>query len=163
MNRLIFNYKFHVESVVDGRTVRGMVDMGFRDYKHRHFQLSGMDFPDVRRISDPKARQHAQERWELAKPALSSIVLYRDHEVSQPHGRTIVISPHTPNKYGRSLVNAYVACENEHFEFPHLTIRRAGYVFINVVHYMQHLGEQGFDLQAGKEILDICGPYDFDK
>lgn len=163
MNRLIFNYKFHIESIVDGRTIRGMVDVGFRDYKHRHFQLSGMDFPDTRRIQDLDERQRAERRWGLAKPALESILLYRAHEEAQEHGRTIVIAPHTPNKYGRCLVNAYVACEKEHFDEPHLTIRRAGYVFINVVHYMQHLGERGFVVQVGKEILDICEPYDFDK
>jgi hypothetical protein len=160
---LIFNYKFHVDSVVDGRTIKGMVDIGFRDYKHRHFQLSGMDFPDIRRITDPVERQHAEERWALATPALKSLLLYRPHEQVQVHGRTIVIAPHTPNKYGRCLVNAYVACEKEHFEYPHLTLRRAGYVFINVVHFMQHLGERGFDVEVGKEILDICEPYDFDK
>ena len=152
MNRLVFNYKFHVGDVVDARTINGVLDAGFRFFMHRHFQLAGIELPDVKRIKDVNERKKAE-----------SILLYPSAQPKQPHGRTIIVATHVPNRYGRCLVNAYVPCVQESFDHPHLTRRTAGYVLINVVHYMHHLGERGYDLAIGKEVLEICEPYDFDK
>ena len=163
MNRITYNYKFHCEEVVDGRTMAGIIDMGFRDYKRRHLQLAGMEFPNFQKIRDKDEKARARKLWESSKSGLESILLYRDHEPAQPHGRTIVIAPYNPNRNGRCLTNAYVPCRQESFDHPHLTRRIAGYVFLNVVHYLQYIGERGFDLNAGLEILDLLEPYDFDK
>lgn len=165
MNRLIFNWKYHVKKIIDGRTLEGILDVGFREFKYRRFQLSGMVFPDPKRINNAEERAKAEELWTLSKPALELLLTYKEKPTApQWHGRTIILATHAPSiKTGQCLANAYVPVRQESFDHPHLFRRAMGYVFMNVTHFMQHLGERRFDLKEGRDLLEICEPYDFDK
>lgn len=155
MNRIIYNYKMHVESVSDGRTFSGVVDLGFRLFNHSTFQLAGMELPDPRRCQD---RDKAVDTLKRAEQVLASLLLHPDG-----HGRTIVISPHEPSKTGRVFVSAYIPCKNESFDHPHLTIRRAGFVLLNVLHVMQLVGESQFFPTTLSDLFGIFEPFDFDR
>lgn len=157
MNKIIFNYKIHVESVDDARTFSGLVDLGFRHFWHSTFQLAGLELPDPRKL---KGRERQQAETTLAFTENVLRLLLTD---DSGRGRTVVLAPRPPNKYGRTYVSVYVPVRGESVTHPHLTIRRATYLLLNVVHFLQEALEQRLTLEQVRDLLLGFEPYDFDK
>lgn len=138
--------------------------MGFRLFKQTCLQIAGSDLPDVRSTRPGSEERTAVEATlKKAKDVLYLLLMGEDKEEDLKHGRTIIVSPHTPNKYGRVYVTVYLPCKVESINHPHLTSKYAGYRFVNVLHFMQYLAELSFDLDKAKELLAIFEVYDFNK
>lgn len=159
MNKLIFNYKHHVEKVLDSRTFGGITDLGFRQYVHSAYQISGLEFPSLRGLQGQEKKE-AIERLKRAEKCLSIALLTED---DLPHGRCVILAPQNPDKYGRVYVNVYIPCINEVEKYQNMLFRYAGYRLINVYQYMKYLEKNDFNIDEARTLLSELAPYDFDK
>lgn len=174
VNTIIYNYKFHVEGVLNGETAKGLLDMGLRLYFSRAIQLAGIPLPDPKSIPSGKtdeARLRAKEErkkavvtLDKAKTVLCRLLLKdASSEVGEDLGRTIVVSPRKPNRYARAFFSAFVPCNKEILDFPYLTSRCAGYRFVDVTKFMQLASESDFDETQAMNFIESLECYDFDK
>lgn len=157
INKIIYNYKFVVTEIVDGRTVDGVLDLGFRIFQHRSLRLAGINFNDPSR---PKSRDEIKKLSQAAKPCLETALLWEDSH-SKGHGRTVVVSTTEPDRYGKSSIWVSVPCENRCEPYPQITFNLQGQCFINVLNYMKVLSANRFNLEEAKAILDPLKPHDF--
>jgi hypothetical protein len=158
VNKLINNYRFHVEKVVNGRTFSGILHLGLGIHlMDRRMHVAGSFLREVTESNFTEAKAFNAR----AKEVLRLVMEYDDeHEV---HGRTIVAALHKPDRYGKSAVLPYVPCEKSSFVDPILTPNYAGYTLLDVVVYMQRMAELNFAVSEAQNLLQEVQLYDFDK
>lgn len=164
MNRCVYNYKYHVNKIVDGRTVDGILDMGFREYRERRFNLADVPLADVRRLRGPE-RVAADEEHAGALECLSVLLCPSDDKVK--HGRTVVVSPCSPDRSGRSVVHMFVPIAATAPEYDEIICRNARVIgsnvhsFLHVNGYLNYMRTREFSKVVRNDLLSVVQPFDF--
>ena len=78
---MTYQYRAHVDRIVDGDTIGVIVDLGFRVYTNQRLRLFGIDTPE-----------RGQEGWSEATNYLASLI---------PPGTRVTIETEKGDKYGR--------------------------------------------------------------
>jgi len=160
----VYNWKYHVSKIIDGRSVEGMLDMGFREYRERRFNLADIPLEDVRRLRGTE-RLAAEREHEGAFECLCALLWPTDDKMN--HGRTVVVSPCSPDRRGLSVVHIYVPIAATAPEYDSIICRNARAVgspvhsFLHVNGYMNHMKSHEFSAVVRNDLLSVVQPYDF--
>ena len=91
INESLYFYKANIERVIDGDTIEGIVDLGFKTTQHQRFRLLGVDTPE-----------RGQENYKEAKDFVTKLVL----------NRTVFIKTEKDDAFGRYLAVVFYTDEN---------------------------------------------------
>jgi endonuclease YncB( thermonuclease family) len=74
----LYTYRAHLEHIIDGDTLRAIVDLGFRTAARRKFRLRGIDAPELEFPEGVKARKFVVKRLKE-----SPVVVLRTHRADK--------------------------------------------------------------------------------
>lgn len=107
----MYEYKFTLDKVVDGDTIDGTIDLGFKTFVKKRMRLLGIDAPEIRlqsKIKDLEERKKEKERGLLAKQELTNLL----------KGKNKILIARTKldksGKYGRILAQIIVEENGSH-------------------------------------------------
>ncbi len=95
----LWHYRCHCIRVVDGDTIKVIVDKGFGDYRVENLRVYGIDTPELRpRKGTPEERSIEKIKAKAAKVRVEELVL----------GRDLIIKTHKTGKFGRWLAEVFL-------------------------------------------------------
>jgi hypothetical protein len=161
LNKLIYNFKAFVQpskagKTVDGKTFDCVRDLGFRQFQNQRFQLQNVDLPDTTKA---EATDETRARWDSARDCLTIALLGEKPLGEAPlppgfQGRSCIIAPLKPTKYGRAVVRVYLQTLRGNVLYENLSVQLAGFSFLDVNKFMYHMGPHGFDLEHARTVID---------
>ena len=89
MNEDRYTYKAYVSEIIDGDTVKAVIDLGFNIVTEQKLRLRGLDAPEIESAEGKEAKEF------LAK------------QLTQP-GASVLIRTVKPDKYDRYLADLWV-------------------------------------------------------